>query len=472
MLGLPAGLTLLVLLSGAALYALVHRVLVGQFDQLLESRARGLTVLVEWDDDLVDLDDLLALPGSGAGHDGNCFELRAADGQLLLASGVPDGQTLQQPTQADGYWNLTLADGRRARALQWSFQAREDDARLPPAAPRPEMALTYAASRVELDRQLRVLALALGAFCLLLPPGLTAMVWAQARRGLRPLDQLAAAAAAIDPAHLDRRFADEGLPAELRPIAAALNSLLDRLQRAFTRERRFTADIAHELRTPIAELRTMTEVALLEPAGVAMPPPDLLIDILELSLQMDRLVSSLLTLARNEAGLEPARRRPVDPVELARAQWNARVARARERSLTLNWNIEAPVLLHADPDMLAMALGILFDNAIDHAPAGDHLRLTLTSRDGLTRLSLTNTNPGLQPEDVAQMFEPFWQKDPSRGDGAHSGIGLALLAALCRPLALGCTARLDADGRLVIELCQATDVAALVAPATPQQISL
>ena len=129
-----------------------------------------------------------------------------------------------------------------------------------------------ASVRRELDRTLATLQLVLAGSGLLLLAATALVVPRVLRRELKPLQSLAAEAARIDAASLSARFATEGLPGELAPIAARLNELLARLEDSFERERRFSSDVAHEFRTPVAELRSLAELAIKLPDTRAPMP--------------------------------------------------------------------------------------------------------------------------------------------------------------------------------------------------------
>jgi signal transduction histidine kinase len=257
--------------------------------------------------------------------------------------------------------------------------------------------------------------------------GLPLLVVAGVRRGLRPLDQVAAQAMRIDAGSLHSRFRLEGLPAELHPIAARLNDLLERLSAAFERERRFSADVAHELRTPIAELRALAEVALLSPGSQDRRPFE---DVLAATLQMENLVTALLSLARCESGRQPVTLEPIALGEALREAWAPLAARARARKLRVD---QAPcdVVVSADRLLLSSILGNLLANAVEYAPAGGTVGWTL-NEGAAVELVVSNSNDTLEAADLAHVFEPFWRKDAARADGTHGGLGLSLVAAFAR----------------------------------------
>ena len=162
----------------------------------------------------------------------------------------------------------------------------------------------------ELDRFLAILLWSSILITAVASAGTVAVVQVVVWRGLRPLQDVAARAAQIDEQSLHIRFPLDGLPAELQPICLRLNASLQKLQQAFQRERRFTADAAHELRTPIAELRALANVALR--GGDSGTSAVYFEDARDIAVQMERIVSNLLALARCHAGAMQIVREPVD----------------------------------------------------------------------------------------------------------------------------------------------------------------
>lgn len=299
--GLFAGLSLLLSLCGVLLYGSTRIMLLGQFDAALTAVAQELASQVRVEDGRVDFD---APPGSGADY----FQIWRADGTTFARSPSLGSAQLPQrygPSDVPDIWDLRLPDGHAGRAIGLQARARceeeDEEEELVAGAP-VTVTLVVARSRGSVDDALRSLAagiLVVGGLILVATAALVKWVL---RKGLAPLARIADHAATIDAATLDFRFPGAGqVPLELRPICARLNDLMGRLEEAFGRERRFTADVSHELRTPIAELRALAEVSLYgRPQTDAAVP--MLHEVLDISLQMERVVTALLSLARCEAG--------------------------------------------------------------------------------------------------------------------------------------------------------------------------
>jgi len=422
--------------AGAAVFFRTRAVLTREFDAALRAKAAVLTADTEYDEDgKIELDVKgLVMPE---------FE-RDEYYQLW----VPDGQTVaRSPSlgfddlpQREG--DVVLPNGRPGRAIAVRFvplPAEDDQPVLPDV---PEVTLIVTRDRLPLDRTLAGIGAGLlfvGAVAL----AATALVVTGAvRRGLAPLDAVGQQAARINAASLQTRFATDGMPAELRPIAERLNDLLARLDEAFQRERRVTADIAHELRTPIAELRALAEV------GVKWPDEASYHDALQIAQRMELLVTGLLALARHEAGHEPAIRESVSLRALVDEVWQPLADRARGRQLDVAFEVAADANWQTDPTLLRLIVGNLLSNAVEYASEGGRVRVTASD----SRLVVWNSTSQLTCEDLPHLFERFWRKDASRTDAGHSGLGLVLAKSAAAALGLELTAEMPDDATLRVTL--------------------
>ncbi|MBW8268551.1 sensor histidine kinase [Caldovatus aquaticus] len=231
---------------------------------------------------------------------------------------------------------------------------------------------------------------------------------------LRPLRRAAAEAAAIRPGEA-RRIGERGIPTEVRPLIRAVNAALDRLDEAFARQRRFSQDVAHELRTPLAILTT--EVDLLEDRAVAE----------RLRRDLDglaRLVAQLLEAAEAAPRL-PDRLFDLAQVCATTAQALAPAAAAAGRSITLGGE-PGPVWVRGDPDALGRAVRNLLENALTHTPPGTAVELRL--RASPPTVEVADRGPGIPEAQRALVFARFWRADRGRRGGA--GIGLSIVSEI------------------------------------------
>ena len=204
------------------------------------------------------------------------------------------------------------------------------------------------------------------------------------------------------------------------------------IERTVERMRRFMADAAHELRTPVTVLRTRAEVALQQPRDSASYV-EALRGIEAESQRLGRIVDDLLTLARADAGERPVERRPVylDDIAMDAADAARTVAEAKGVSLTLDRFDEAAV--DGDPEFLRRLVMILLDNAVKYTPPGGRVRVEVGASLGAATLVVADTGIGIAPEQLPHIFERFYRGDPSRRRGAAAsdgpggaGLGLAI----------------------------------------------
>jgi two-component system sensor histidine kinase QseC len=227
---------------------------------------------------------------------------------------------------------------------------------------------------------------------------------------------------------------------------------MDRLQAAFERERRFTANAAHELATPLAELRALADNALrwrndLEATGRFAA------DAHEIALQMQRLVEALLGLARCESGRQPVVAERIALSEMLGEIRAGLAPRLAARQLAMTWDTPDGLVLESDRAMCHSIFSNLLDNAVEHTPVGGQIISRLESAPTGFVFTLANTNPGLTPADLPHLFEPLWRKDTARTDRLHSGLGLALAKALAERLGMQIKAGLAENGMFQVVWC-------------------
>jgi two-component system sensor histidine kinase QseC len=278
--------------------------------------------------------------------------------------------------------------------------------------------------------------------------------------GLAPLDQLGLRLETLGAESLGETLDLADAPAELVPMIRHLNGLLARLNESFAREKSFSANLAHELRTPLAELRAVAEVALKWPDDSSFGL-ETLEEIRAIGLQMESVVVNLLALARCEEKQSPFQTLQASEVpvrELATGCWSALASEAEDKGMELRLDIPEELTVVTDREKLALVLSNLLSNAVAHGSPGGAVSCSAAAANTATgagrefALRVSNFTDALTPEDLPRIFDRFWRKDPSRSGGQHTGLGLALVAALCELLELRKTARLDGS-RFEIALC-------------------
>ena len=253
----------------------------------------------------------------------------------------------------------------------------------------------------------------------------------------------------IDADSLSARFSADGLPGELGPIAEALNSLMARLEASFEHQRRFSADLAHELRTPIAALRTIAEQALRWPES-REPGTDT--DTLTIATHMEGLVSRLLTLLRTERGQVVTEWTEVDLADFTRACWLPFDTPAALKRLAVEIAVPPKTILVSDPVLLRSILTNLFENAVEYSAAEQSAGISGTTTGHEFTLRVTNSAANLTADDLPRVFERFWRKDAARSGTDHHGLGLSLARSFAEVLGYRLSAELLPEARVALIL--------------------
>lgn len=475
-----SSLAVVLALGGLVLFLVVRTALTRQFDDGLAARAGALQSLVRFDAGQIELDIAgEVMPRYQPGAEAELFIVwvRSKAGWDIVerSESLADDRALkwsERRPQTAGFEDLALPDGRPGRALtvefvpspenEAEFEHETDSASkapdtehnvLNPAALVPPVRVLVAQSREPLEASLAAIGMSIiGVGLVLVLAGVGATSWA-VRRGTRPLANLSREVAALGPGTLDRRVNTEQLPSELAVVAERLNALLGRLSEAFARERRFTSAASHELRTPIAELRMLLEVGLSQPRSAQRWEQTARegMSVLE---RAQQLCEALLQLSRTEVAHTGDRGDDCCDLAVVLRDQSARAV-VRMAADPTAIQLEAPHSLLASAEAAAAASIVrnLFDNALQHGDVdAAHPVICRASCDETTVVvTISNQAPDLSADDADRLFEPFWQKEPSReGDG---GFGLGL--AVSRALAEAADGHLDAaltGGRLVVTL--------------------
>jgi heavy metal sensor kinase len=247
-----------------------------------------------------------------------------------------------------------------------------------------------------------------------------------ARHALRPVGKMAERATTITAESLSERLPVEDPADELGRLATVFNATLDRLERSFEQLRRFTADASHELRTPLTALKSVGEVALRSGADLEASR-EVIGSMLEEADRLARLVDSLLTLSRADAGRVKLTPEPTDLGALAREVTGhlGVLAEEKHQALSVEANGETPV--RVDPLVLRQAVINLVDNAIKYCPNGKAIRIVVGSRGGDATLEVQDEGPGIAPEHRERVFDRFYRIDTSRSrELGGTGLGLAI----------------------------------------------
>ncbi len=250
-----------------------------------------------------------------------------------------------------------------------------------------------------------------------------------ARRSLQPVSRLAGIIDQLSAAHLYRRIADDAWPQELRPLAANFDQLLARLDESFARISRFSADIAHELRTPLHILQGEAELALSKTRSND-EYRDCIVSATEEYDRLARMVDALLFLARTDAPASLPNKTALDLAYECRSVCAFYQALADEQETTLL--VDGSASVAGDSALVRRALGNLIVNALRHTHSGGSIRVALENdADGGAHILVTDTGEGIGAKDLPHVFDRFYRADNARsGHGAGTGLGLAIVKSI------------------------------------------
>jgi heavy metal sensor kinase len=289
--------------------------------------------------------------------------------------------------------------------------------------------LQVGASRGDIEDILRVLTIGLmiaAPVVLLIAAGGGYLL---AGRALAPVAAITDLAGSIGPKDLERRLALDLPDDELGQLSRTFDAMLARIEDAFDRQRRFTGDAAHELRTPISFMRSQVDLALHRPRTAEEYQEALQ----EIDLDLERLtglVNSLLTLARSDAGKLPVERTQIDLAELIGMIVEQFTPIATDVGITLvNDATRTPVSI--DSDLIVQLLVNLVENAIAHTPCGGTVTIGCRAESTGVRIRVEDSGPGIPPDDRERIFDRFYRVDTGR-DRSRGGAGLGL--SICRAI--------------------------------------
>ncbi|MFO0832950.1 MAG: HAMP domain-containing sensor histidine kinase [Phycisphaerales bacterium] len=433
----------LVVASLVGVYVTVRTLVYAEFDRALQRQLVVLAEAAEYVDGVgMDFDFKPEIGnGSTVGISPDfVFDARLPDGAALKQSQSLAGAALGMegpPGRAPAIGTVRLPDGRTMRGCQMCFE--------PKTVPRSEhpgpvdhpgdralpLRIIVASPTDDIDSPLVKLALAEALVGGVL---LGAVAWTLLRAvqtGLQPVEDLSRIVGGIDPANLPVSAHLPDCPQELAPILGGVNGLIRRVDDVLGREKRFASNAAHELRTPIAEIRALAEVSQ---GGSEQEKDRTLLEIVKASGEMQETISSLLQISRARAALLRAQVEELDLSELLQ-QWCARRGTAAEqRGVAFVVRIEQGLCVRSDAVMLGCIVNNLVENAVCYSPVGGEVEVAASGVLGGVRIDVCNTCQGLAPEDLQRMFEPFWRRRNEASRGSHSGLGLALARSLCEVL--------------------------------------
>jgi two-component system heavy metal sensor histidine kinase CusS len=357
------------------------------------------------------------------GHPGIAISIVSRDGGVIFAAGPQAVLNRMRADPKAGEAQLdSWSDGARFyRLMQGRFALGVSDR----APVRVSVALDITEDHAFLVRFRKLLWL--GMVLAMLVVGL--LGWIAVRGGLLPLRRLSDEVAAISAKRLGAPLSEDGIPTELSQLVRAFNRMLARLEDSFQRISEFSADLAHELRTPIQNLLVQTQVTLSRERDAEEYRGTLQSNLEELE-RMSRMVADMLFLAKADNKLVALRREPVDLGREFEKLLAFYEPYASERGVLLCRSGSATVV--ADRLMIQRAVSNLISNAIRFTPAGKTVSVDVSEGAGWAEIKVSNPGPQIPAAKLSKLFERLYRGDPARreGDTEHVGLGLAIAKSI------------------------------------------
>ncbi len=392
--------------------------------ELMTGKLELIRTMLGQESDPGDLSSLKSrLDGALVGHHGLSVRIARQDGSVIFQSTdadlprkTPSTRTFNQPEQIDGI------DGKPLRALT---------SRITPSWSRSnplsvEVATDLSHHEMFMSSFRSALWIVIG-FAVFLS-GL--LGWFAAVRGLSPLRSMARNTSEITASNLSQRLSVNAIPPELANVATTINQMLERLEASFRRLSEFSSDLAHELRTPLANLLTQTQVTLSR-VRTTEQYQELLGSNAEELERLSRTISDMMFLAKADRGLGIASQHDVDLRAEAESLVSFYEALANESRVDIE--VVGSCVVYGDQLMLRRAISNLLSNALRHSPPGGRvvIRLAQSERDRMATIVVANTGTPIPAEHLPKLFDRFYRVDPSRhrhDEGA--GLGLAITKSI------------------------------------------
>lgn len=406
---------------GAAIYVLMRRHLLERVDAGLDEELSDVLSEVRpagrRDEMLVWLDRRFSR------HEGFDFQVTMLDGERIFHNPRLADRTLPIPdlTTVDEavYTTTARTDGARQRVVSIRVSGTEG-----------ELIVQVARSLEAFDHELGELLAAL----LITGPATLGVAllggYFLARRALAPVDRMTKTAARVSARRLDERLEVANPNDELGRLAQTLNAMIERLENSFRQMQRFTADASHELRTPVAIIRTEAEVALGKPLD-DKEKQELLSDILEECLRLTWITDQLLTLSREEAGLLQPVNESVDVSSLVERVVDMMRPLSEIRRQTLTCRTCGKIAVLGDPTRLRQVFYNLIDNAIKYTADGGTIHVAAEANGQSVVVRVRDNGTGIPPEHLPRVFDRFYRVDKARSRaGGGSGLGLSIVKSI------------------------------------------
>lgn len=421
-------------IAAVTIYLLMRASLISEFDAALLVEARSLTSHVEQSGREVSLEFQVGeLPDYARSDHPHYFEIWSHGGQLKGKSQSVGDQNLERPsglTEEPVYSVVALPNGLAGRQVAFHFNPRVEDDNSGHTPDEQALLIVVARDTAQFDSMVGTLAGLLLLVTASTVIGSLAILRHIVGKGLQPLNTLASSIERVGTADLSERVQIDNAPHEMNPVVQRLNDLLSRLDDTLAREKSFTADVAHELRTPLAGLQTALEVCVSQ-----RREPQEYQRVIEQCLRvtggMHSMVDDLLVLARADAHELAVAIESVEVSGLVQECWSPYAAIATDKALDVQWVANHANMVQLDREKSRLVLKNLFENAVAHCGRSGWVRTTIAIHGTQMEISIANNGCTLRQADVVHLFDRFWRGDEARSDvGLHCGLGLSLCQKL------------------------------------------
>ena len=410
-------------LVGAALYGVLERELTRHQNDDLNTNLQNMRYSIERFGDLEHWQRLQTKMDTLTPADGSVrFWVLSDDPRFLYGKGLDEMERVNQGEAGHGTLTLPIT-GRSYRTLSM---------RIGPFADRPPVRLIVGVDTAPFEHTLRAFLVALTLLTLGAVALAVALGWWIARIGLRPLQRLSAEARALRPKTLSQRLQLERLPVELEDLTVAFNGALGRLEEAYQQLEGFNADVAHELRTPLANMIGGTQVALSRPRSASEFQETLQSNLEELE-RLRSIVNDMLFLARADQGEAATGLTAADVAHEVEMTIEFFEPLLDETGTTVAIEGELRAQATMNIALFRRALSNLLQNAIEHSAAGARLVVTITQRPGAIWIAVANPGETIAALHLPRLFDRFYRVDSSRHDTGEihgHGLGLAIVRAV------------------------------------------
>lgn len=473
--GVVFSVAVLLCIAGIMIYSATRLMLITNFDKSLLNTARLLSAIVEdesYDIEHKDHEDinvptaseekiefdlnLNAMPEFSTPFGGAYFQFWNMAGISIIRSPSLKDASLsrfENMSQTAQYQEIILPDGNKGREIAFEFtpktEAGEDKATFSIVVARDASAIFKHLAFLK-----KLMLITIAAVILLSIFAATFVTGA----GLKPIHRLADEISTVDIKNLNKNHISKKYPKELSPVTKCLNSLLARLKISFEREKQFNSDVAHELRTPLAGIKSTIEVSLSRDRKPEEYKASL-VDCLNVANSMHRMINSLLSLARFESQQQTLNYEEVILKNLIDQCWISFEDRANDRKITFQNRIKEDIICACDKTCLSMVVSNILDNAVEHSNTKEKIWAEGQKLHDHILISISNTGCKLDQKQIGKVFNSFWTADASRQNaGRHCGIGLTVVKRVVEILNGNVGALVSSDKIFTINITLPTKV--------------